>query len=457
MNPSGAMASAPVSVPGDTARALSLRGAREITSRGLRSVAIDQDELTCFVLALDGARDLRTPLLTAVAPRPAPSDLPRLLADAASVLSLTWQAEEARRRHRRLRVADAGAREAVLHLLMSGQTAAARKIAGALQPELPEVLQVYVVEGLPEARDEVAYRVAEAADDAWIVPCPVYADHLLVLAPVASEAACTRPAWACHPAVADSCWIGVSDAIPLRDTATGYAQAFHALAVARQRTDRLSAFAGDPDLALTLGPAATAWAESFLAPLRSRRPKRPQDPDCTELLATATSWLSFSSGATAHLKIHRNTLAARLACVQDVLCLDLTRLADQSALALALRTSAAGIPPLRDDDAARGGAVAPTLDQLLLLPHVVSWAHQQFHSLQACATAAVVTQTLTTWLRLDARIGPTADALSLSASAVRKRLARAEELLQRSLTRSPSAVHDLWLAQRALELAERAV
>jgi hypothetical protein len=66
-----------------------------------------------------------------------------------------------------------------------------------------------------------------------------------------------------------------------------------------------------------------------------------------------------------------------------------------------------------------------------------------------------IVQTLTTWLRLDARIGPTAAVLSISASAVRKRLTRSEALLECSLLRSPSAVHDQWLAQRALELAEK--
>ncbi|MEU6770642.1 helix-turn-helix domain-containing protein [Streptomyces sp. NPDC046759] len=85
---------------------------------------------------------------------------------------------------------------------------------------------------------------------------------------------------------------------------------------------------------------------------------------------------------------------------------------------------------------------------------VPGWAQRQFRPLRAAGVPIFIAQTLATWLRLEARIGPTAAALSVSASAVRKRLARSEALLQRSLLRSPSAVHDQWLAQRALDLAE---
>jgi hypothetical protein len=95
------------------------------------------------------------------------------------------------------------------------------------------------------------------------------------------------------------------------------------------------------------------------------------------------------------------------------------------------------------------------LDELLAPPHVVAWAHRQFRPVHAPEVPTSIEQTLTTWLRLDARIGPTAAALSVSATAVRKRLARSEQLLQRSLLRPPGAVHDQWLALRALDLAQQ--
>lgn len=62
---------------------------------------------------LDGSRGADAPLLAAVVPRPAPPELPLLLADASSVLSLSWLAQHTRRRQRRLRIAEAGTREAV--------------------------------------------------------------------------------------------------------------------------------------------------------------------------------------------------------------------------------------------------------------------------------------------------------------------------------------------------------
>ncbi|MFJ5030249.1 helix-turn-helix domain-containing protein [Streptomyces sp. NPDC088560] len=441
---------------GRAEHALVRHGVREITARGLKSLAIDEEDLVCFVLPLDGPPGVRTPLLAAVLRGPTPPGLRLLLADATSCLSLCWQLEHARQQQRSLRLADARTREAVLHLLMNGQVSAARQVAGALRPALPDLMRLYVVEGPPTIRRAVADALAAAVDDAWVVPCPVYADHLAVLEPAGPEA---HPGIAAEPvwlrSVTDTCWIGVSDPLPLRDTATAYAQAFHALAAARQRAERHASFAADPDLALTIGPQAEAWAAVLLTPLRTHSARRSQDPDGRELLATAASWLSFSSRATAHLKIHRNTLTARLTHVQRLLGLDLNRLHDQAALALALRAIAAGIPPGPQPRATDTVGAAPSLDELLALPHVVAWAQRQFRPLQTPGVPDCTAQTLTTWLRLDARIGPTAAALSLSTSAVRKRLARSEALLQRSLLRSPSAVHDLWLAQRALDLAER--
>ncbi|MEZ0094018.1 helix-turn-helix domain-containing protein [Streptacidiphilus sp. EB129] len=456
VDPSGTVASPPRPPLGDTERGLVLGAVREMTVRRLRSVAIDQEGLSCLVLPLDGPQGVRAPLLAAVVPQPAPPELPLLLADATSVLSLSWQAEHARRLERRLRIADARAREAVMHLLMNGQATVARQVAGALRPPLPEVVRVYVIEGPPAARRTVADEVAEVAEGAWIVPCPVYAEHMLVLAPADHPVhEDSPPVWPWPPTVADTCWVGASDTVPLRDIATGYAQAFHALAAARHRIERQSSFAGNPDLALTIGPPATLWARAFLAPLRAHTARRAQDPDSTDLLATAASWLSFSSRATAHLKIHRNTLAARLTYIRELLGLDLDRLADQAALALALRTIATGLAPRPEDGLAGTGGTVPSLDELLLPPRVVAWAERQFRAVRTPDVPASVPQTLTTWLSLDAQISPTAAALSLSTSAVRKRLTRSEALLERSLLRSPSAVHDLWLAQRALELAER--
>ncbi|WP_369386640.1 helix-turn-helix domain-containing protein [Streptomyces sp. CG1] len=452
MDSAGGMAS-PLRTPlGDAQGDIALRAVRELTVRGLKSVTIDHDGLTCIALPLDGPRGVGMPVLAAVFSEPTAPEVPLLLADATSALSLSWMTEHTRQQQRRLQLADARIREAVVHLLMNGQVTVARQIAGTLRPTLPATIRVYVIEAPPGVRSQVADELSEAAERAWVVPCPVYANHMFVLAPAGSEAHPGHAAkWTRSASLTADCCIGVSDVVPLRDTATGYAQAFHALAAARHRTERQSSFTSNPDLALTIGPEVVTWARGFLAPIHSHRARRPQDPGGAELLATLASWLSFSSRATAHLKIHRNTLSARLASIQELLDLDLGGLADQAALALALRAIAAegSAPPQRS-----AGQV-PSLDELLQLPHVTAWAEHQFRPLRAAGIPMCIPDTLATWLRLDARIVPTAAALSLSTSAVRKRLTRSESLLQRSLLRPPSAVHDLWLAQRSLDLTAR--
>ncbi|MEV5880878.1 helix-turn-helix domain-containing protein [Streptomyces sp. NPDC052101] len=435
-----------------TAAELMRRGVRELSSRSLHSMAIDGERHAVLLFPLDGPRAVGAPVLTAVTARPAPVGLFTLLADASLALSLCWQSEHTEREWRLLERAEARNREAVLHLLMNGHLSAARQVAGVLLPPLPSAIRFYVVECPPRVRGELAGRCAHVAASAWIVPCPVYADHLLVLAPAAAPSLQTT-----LTALADGCTVGVSETVPLCDTAVGYAQAFHALAVARNGPNRYAEFARRPDLALTIGPAAAAWANRVLAPLRTYSTRRSQDPGSGELAATAASWLAFSSQATAHLKIHRNTLSARLKHIEELLHLNLGRLADQSLLAFALRAGA--LPDFAyphgstDEDASITRACS--LDDLLARPAVVAWARQQLHPIRSHTSADDLSHTLATWLDNDGRLAPTAIALSLSTTATRKRLTRIETLLERSLIGSPNARHDLWLAQRALTLADR--
>ncbi|WP_260613915.1 helix-turn-helix domain-containing protein [Streptomyces sp. WAC07061] len=303
----------------------------------------------------------------------------------------------------------------------------------------------------------MASRLARNLENSWIVACPIYANHLIVLAP-ASSAAASEDAVPPIPltSTVGGCWEGVSNVVPLRDTATAYAQAFHALAAARHRTERRATFACSPDLVLTLGPTAASWAGSVLAPLRGHRARRAQDPCGRELAATAASWLRFASHAAAHLKIHRNTLSARIRQISELLGLDLNQLAGQAILSLALRVDAA---PIDVDPAWEGSqyvhrGVAHALNELLVHPAVVEWAWLQFTPVHETALPSDLAATLDSWLRHDAQVGATATALSLSPSAVRKRLTRTEALLERSLLRSPDAVHDLWIALHTLDLTK---
>ncbi|MFI9785261.1 helix-turn-helix domain-containing protein [Kitasatospora sp. NPDC051984] len=442
LHPSGTDACPPPAPVNAAERALARSAVREAVTRGTGSAAVGQAALTCLVVTLPGRPGTRLPVLAAVAPRPAPPDLPVLLADAATVLSLTWDAERGRQQAHRAQLADTGTREAVLQLLMAGQIAVARRLARTLRSALPDTVRMYAVEGPAAARRDAADWAATTA--AWVGREPGGARRTLVLEPATS----TRPlaAWLHHPAVADTCHVGISDAVPLRDTALAHHQALRALTAARRHPERRAAHAQLGDLAPALGPAGAAWAAATLAPLHTHRPARPQDPDGPALLATATAWLHHPTDAAARLGIHRNTLAARLTHLHHRLGTDPHRLADRAALSLALR--------LRTDG--QSICVGGTgLDELLAQPQVIDWASSRLHPLHAPDAPPALADTLARWLRHDARIGPTAQELALSPSAVRKRLGRIETLLNCALLRPPTAVHDLWLAHRALELAGR--
>ncbi|MFJ9093663.1 PucR family transcriptional regulator [Streptomyces globisporus] len=438
-------------------------GASALTERGVQAYSVDTGAYTALLFPLGGSSpgvgDLGAPVLAVVTPRPVAAGLATLLADVVLPLSLCLQAETLERKRRRVDLAESRGREAVLHLLMTGQLSIAQQVAGALRPRLPDPVRVCVVECSGGGRDEVA-RVCADADGgrSWIVRCPVYARHLILVMPAEAE---TPEPGAVPPdetvaARVGDCVVGVSEPVPLADTATGYRQAFHALAAARELPTRHARFGVSPDSALVVGPAGHRWADELLNPLLTHVPRRAQDPGSQELLATAASWLAFSSHATEHLKVHRNTLAARLRLIGELLGLDLHRLADQAALDLALRVRSTPAPACTPEPAQSGSPASGTseaaggLDAILVRPAVRDWADQQL------APVLGAEETLRTWVRCEGRIGPAAAELGISVPGARKRLTRLETVLQRSLLRPPSARYDLWLALRSRDLAAAA-
>ncbi|MFD8058552.1 helix-turn-helix domain-containing protein [Streptomyces cyaneofuscatus] len=480
LSASGAPPSGPLSAPADVPDVprLIAEGVRALTERGALAYSHDTGAHTVLLFPLPGPpgspgpHDPRdpgephaedrgaTPLLAVVTPRPVAAGLATLLADVLMPLSLCREAEAVERKRRRVDLAESRGREAVLHLLMTGQLSIAQQVAGALRPRLPDPVRVCVVECPGGSRDEVARVCAEAdGGQSWIVRCPVYARHLILVSPDGGAAIDEAVA-----ALVNRCVVGVSERVPLADTATGYRQAFHALAVAREVPGRHVRFGAAPEPALVVGTAGRRWAEALLTPLLTHVPRRAQDPGSQELAATAASWLAFSSHATDHLKVHRNTLAARLRLIGELLGLDLHRLADQAALDLALRIRATPAPvrtpdPGRANDhtgGQRDGGAAPghangaahDLDEVLRRPAVQEWALRQL-----APVAGAAEETLRTWLRCEGRLGPTAAELGISVPGARKRLTRLEAVLQRSLLRPPSARYDLWLALRARETA----
>ncbi|MER5983330.1 helix-turn-helix domain-containing protein [Streptomyces sp. NPDC001787] len=438
---------------------LAAEGARALTARGAKAHSLDSATHTALLFPLDAPP---APALAVVVPRPVPAGLTALLADALAPAALCWRAETVERKRRRVDLAESRGREAVLHLLMTGQLSIAHQVAGALRPRLPDPVRVCVVECAGGQRDEVARVCAEAdGGRSWIVRCPVYASHLILVMPAGGKG--DEPLDENVAALVDDCVVGVSEQLPLPDTATGYRQAFHALAVARGLPGRHARFGASPEPALVVGRAGALWADALLAPLLHHLPRRSQDPGSQELAATAASWLSFSTHATEHLKVHRNTLAARLRLIGELLGLDLGTLADQAALDLALRIRATPAPRRTATGTAPGGETAESagtaeaahdLEEILRRPAVRAWATQQLRPLETADTPAPDTAraTLRTWLDREAQLGPTAAALGISVPGTRKRLARLETVLGRSLLQAPSARYDLWLAFRALEL-----
>jgi hypothetical protein len=371
-----------------------------------------------------------------------------LLADASRVLGLCWRLEEAEHTRRRVASAMAHSREAVLHLLMIGSLAAARRIAAALAPRLPNLTHVYVVECPAHRRHQIAHQIERFANgQAWIVPCPVRPGHLIALIPPdrGSPAAGRAHLDQLIAEHVPESRVGASEEVPLRETAIGYEQAFHALAVARGVPGGYARFDRHTDLTPFVGGSGHTWAAEFLRPCLAYTPARRADPGAEELLATLNSWLTFDSGASRHLKIHRNTLSARLRLLDELLGLDLTRVPDQSAAWLALRLHAVRRTPVPPPEPAR----PVTLDGLLATPAAGVWARSQLRPLDRTGPPAGA-ETIRAWLRADTRLPATAAALGISAPATRKRLTRIEQALGRSLLHAPSAKHELWLAMRAL-------
>ncbi|MER0246052.1 helix-turn-helix domain-containing protein [Streptomyces sp. HSW2009] len=238
------------------------------------------------------------------------------------------------------------------------------------------------------------------------------------------------------------CVIGVSGEVPLRETPIGYEQAFHALAVARTAPSGRASFQRDSDLSPLAVPQGVRWAQELLAPCVTYLPPRRADPGGAELLGTLGSWLTFGSSASRHLKIHRNTLAARVRLIGELLELRLDRRAGPAAAWLALQLRSVPV-------ATATRQPTPTLETLLSTPAVEVWAQARLRPLER-ANLPSGTDTVRAWLRADAKLSPAASALGISLPGARKRLTRAEEALGRSLLHAPSAKHELWLAMRAL-------
>lgn len=415
---------------------------QRVTTGKARSASLEVGSDAVYASAIGTEEPLGT--LIAVRRTSFPPELRAMVSEASGYLWLRWRLEGLQRRENRMELADTRSREAILHLLMTGNVDVARRITEALATSLPNVTRVYIIECPPGLRDDLA-RSCESVTHgrALLVRCPIYTRHLIILAP--SET--TEPAAVLDGALRawvtnrPNCYIGAGHDVPLRDTASGYEQAFHALAIAKNRAARHATFSPREELAGVIGPSGHGWATTRLRPLLDHRPRRRQDPDARELLATLTAWSAFSTRASYQLKIHRNTLTSRLCLIERLLGCDVRDLRVLAELDLALRLlTHSGTPT---------GPGEPALEELLATPEVRRWAQARLDELDRAGPLCL--ETLRTWLGNNAGLPATAAALKLSVPAVRKRLHRIEQITQRSLLSAPSDRHDLQLALRIVD------
>ncbi|GAB2829804.1 hypothetical protein GCM10027176_37740 [Actinoallomurus bryophytorum] len=402
----------------------------------IRAAAVDIGDGAVRIQSI-GAEQTRTTLIVVRKERFSPT-AQDLITDASRLLALRWRVDGLTRRQRRADLVETRTREVVLHLLMTANVQAARRVAGALGPSLAEQIRVYVMAGPAEGREQaVAYCQRMSGGRAWIVRCPVYIGHVIILAPVTDDENEVEDALRDYAGRVNGVDVGGSTPVALREMVSGYSQAIHALAVARGGTEHYARFSPRGDMTALVRPRGHKWATSTLEPLTRYRPQRGQDPDAAELIVTLRSWLDFYGGAARQLKIHRNTLAARLRHIEQLFGHPLDDLETQSRLHLALRILDG---PEADDGPA-------TLEAVLDDPDVRRWAEMQMMPLLS-RDPELFMNTLRVWLGKNARIEATASALGISVPGTRKRLTRIEEVLGRSLLSGPSARYELWFALR---------
>ncbi|WP_329254598.1 helix-turn-helix domain-containing protein [Actinoallomurus sp. NBC_01490] len=406
-----------------------------VVTREIRAAAADLQDCVVHVQSIGGDETGAT-LVVVRKERFSPA-VRELVTDVSRLLALCWRVDDLSRRQRRADLADTRIREVVLQLLMTGNVQAARRVAGALGPSLSERIRVYVMAGPPDDRDRlVAHCERASGGRAWIIRCPVYVGHIIILAPVTDEVDEVGDVLQVYAGQVNVD-VGGSTTVALREMASGYTQAFHALAVAQGNAGRFARFSPRGDLVALVRSRGHEWARSTLEPLTAYRPHRAQDPDSAELITTLRSWLDFYGGAARQLKIHRNTLAARLRHIEHLLGHPLDDIETQSKFYLALH--------ILDGPGEDGGP--PTLEAVLDDPDVRRWAGIQVTPLLR-RDPELFMNTLRVWLDNNAGLDATASALGISVPGARKRLTRIEEIIGHSLLSGPSARYEMWFALR---------
>lgn len=374
-----------------------------------------------------------------------------LASDAARLLALRWHADRAEELERRMRQTENLVSESALYLVMTGHIEQARRVLSTIGSRLYEYMRIYLVEGSFGEREELAAHCKRVLKGrACVIRCPVYRRHLIIVAPTSTmgDDATDDPVGPLLRSVHPKVTIGAGSSVSVNALNFGYAEAFHALTLARETTDRYVRLGRGDDLSTHTPPAAFEWSRRVLSPLLRYVPERPQDPNGAELLVTLRSWLDFRGGASRQLNVHRNTLRSRIDRIAVLLGRDLDKVDQQAEVHLALRLA-------RKAQFASGGeGRSVDLEELLVDESTTRWSEDFLGPLLSSPRAPVLCQTARTWLAEDAQVERAAAALGVSAPAVRKRLIRVEKMIGRSLLGAPSARFDLVLALRSWDAGQ---
>ncbi|MGW7169766.1 helix-turn-helix domain-containing protein [Streptomyces sp. NPDC054884] len=430
----GAVDAATPGLPGEVVSALRERVERLADGR-LAAATTRWGEVEVRLEAF-GVREPRPVLVTASA-----SALSRKAAELAStagnLLELLGRAREADDKARQYDEKAKQLRFAVMTALMTGDVTLARRMTSGAVPRLlnAERVSVQLLHCPPAER----HRLIRAHQDSsgyhgpglW-VPCPSF-DNQLICLTADPEPDGNRPHGEIlrrlvreNPGYA----LGVGRPRPLAATGEAYAEAMHALAVARNSPERLAVYRDQPSLVHLLPrPAALVWARALVGPLSS---VQKQTVDITRLA------LTFPRSAVARLlQITRHTVAAHCHVAEQALGLDFGDVRTRAALDLAL--SLADLPA---DPFAPAWPATPTLGELLRSEPAVAWAETLLRPLDEARHRALGV-TARAWIDANTDARRTAEHLGLSRNTVRARLRTVERLLGRDLLTTRSGIHDL--------------
>ncbi|MFF9408468.1 helix-turn-helix domain-containing protein [Streptomyces anandii] len=381
--------------------------------------------------------------------RPTPFDRhgAELISRTAAVVELLLRAQETASAGRRLERATAALRLAVLQLLMVEDTVSARRVAAGLWPGLldADTARVYVMQGRRDERDRLAADCLDATGGrALVVLCPADDEHVIVVAPGRGggdggqgSGDALRALVAARPGT----YLGGSARHGLARTATGYAQAVSALAVARFSPHGAAMYAERTRPERLMDPEALrAWSARLLRPLDALA-----HHTRAELLATTRLGLEFTAVAAARiLGVSRNTVRARMERAGELLGTDLTHLPARAAVHLALNTQAS-LDPVPERFAGDGGV---RFADLLAGTAVRAWADELLGRLTA--DGRDLRGTLRAWIAAGGNAERAAHLLGVHAQTVREHVRGAEPVLERRLLATGSDQYEVVLAHLAV-------